>query len=456
MLIAIVRFLQIDRAVSYGILTSTLQLVAAPVTIVIIARYLTPELQGFYYTFASILALQSYAELGLAMAVTNIASHEWAKLRVDDFGRIVGDPDALSRLVSLGRFVFKWYAVASALFVVGVGVGGYLFLSQGSTEGVSWQSPWLVLVVLSGLLLWALPFNALLEGCDQVATVQRARLTQLLIRYGALWATLALGGHLWAAAAAIAGTVARDLYLIGFQYRRFFRPFLAKPAVAVIRWKDEILPMQWRLAASGSFSYLLFNAFTPVMFYYQGAVVAGQMGMTMSMVFAIQGFTYRWLPPKVPKFGMLIARREYQELDRLWGRTTRATVLVATVLALGVWMLVLVLNLLDIGLADRLLAPGPTALLLAGAMFTAVAYCETVYLRAHKQEPLVAMGMVTALLMGALVWLLGWGLGAIGAAAAYVIVMGGVSLPWETRILFRKRAEWHSGVHPLVRMTPTG
>lgn len=455
-------WLEFDGAVSYGVAAAVTQLAAAPVTLIFIAAYLTSEMQGFYYTFASIVALQTYAELGLATVITNTASHEWAKLRLDPEGRIVGDPDAISRLVSLGRFVFKWYAVAAGLFVSLISLGGYAFLSQESVGGIAWQSPWIALAVLSGLALLGLPFYALLEGCDQVANIQRARFTQTLMRYGALWSTLALGGHLWAAAAAPAGMVVRDLYLFGFQYRRFFRRFLAQPFGAKIRWRREILPMQWRLAASGSFSYLLFNVFTPVMFHYHGLVVAGQMGMTMSIVFALQGFTYKWLPPKVPKFGILVARRDYDELDRLWWRTARATVLVAAALALGVWLLVLGLNLLGLEVANRVLGPGPTGFLLAGSVFVAAGFCESVYLRAHKQEPIVVLSIVTALLMGALVWVLGGWLGASGAAAAYLIVMGGVSLPWETLIWSRKRAEWHTADPPVVDLSrsaaqvPTG
>lgn len=449
----VIRWLEIDRAVSYGVAASIAQLAAAPITVVFIAAHLTPEMQGFYYAFASLLALQTYAELGLATVITNTASHEWAKLRLDPDGRIVGDPDALSRLVSLGRFVFKWYAVAAALFVVLIGVGGHAFLSQESAGGIAWERPWLALAVLSGLLLWSLPFNALLEGCDQVANIQRARLTQMVMRYGVLWATLALGGHLWAAAAAIAGALAREFYLFAFQYRRFFRTFLAPPSGTRIRWRAEIFPMQWRLAASGSLSYLLFNVFTPVMFHYHGAVVAGQMGMTMSMVLAIQGFTNKWLPPKVPKFGMLIARGAYGELDRLWWRTTRATVLVAASLAVSLWMLILGLNILGFDLASRVLGPSPTAFLLAGSVFVAAGFCESVYLRAHKQEPIVALSVVTALLMGTLVWVLGGWLGAVGAAAAYLIVMGGVSFPWETFIWSRKRAEWHAADAPALGLS---
>lgn len=434
---------EVDRAVFYGVLASGWQLAFAPLTMVLIIRYLSPEVQGFYYIFISLVALQSFLELGLYVVVLNVASHEWAHLALDEKGRIVGDPNALSRLVSLGLFVFKWYAVGSMLFVVGVGTVGHIFLSQQTYQDIAWVGPWWALVVLSGILLWSMPFNSLLEGCNQVATIQKFRLSQLIMRNVALWLTLILGWQLWVVVAAMGAGVMRNVYLLGIEYRGFFKPFFSLPIGPRIDWKTEILPMQWRLGLSGMASYFLFQMFTPVMFHYHGAVVAGQMGMTMAVVAALQGVSLKWLQPKAPRFGMLISLKDYVGLDRLWWRTTRAVFVVALCAACGAWVLIYSLNVLNIPLAGRLLPPLPTALFFVATIFLAVGYCETVYLRAHKQEAIMVLSIVTSLLMGLMVWGLGSQFGPIGAASAYLIVFGGISLPWQTLILIRCRAKWH-------------
>ncbi len=434
---------EVDWAVFYGVLASVWRLMSSPITMLLIGRCLTPEMQGFYFTFGSLLALQSFLELNLTIAVLNVASHEWARLKLDEAGEIVGDPDALSRLVSLGRFVFKWYAVACVLFVVGVGTGGYIFFKQDPHPGVMWEGPWWGLVILSSLLLWSLPFNALLEGCNQVTTIQRFRLSQSVLGNLALWPTLALGGGLWAAVAVTAVGMLRGMYLFGVQYRRFFKPFFSQPTGQQMNWKTEVWPMQWRLGLSGIFSYFMFHLFNPVMFHYYGAAVAGQMGMTMSIVSVLREVALKWLQPKVPRFGMLIARKDYTDLNRLWWRTTRASVAVAGAGALAIWLVIYGLNALNVPLVERLLPPLPSGLLLLGTIFMSLGYCYAVYLRAHKQEPLVVLSAVTSLLMGLLVWWLGSQFGPIGASVAYIVVVGGISLPWQTVIWFRCRAKWH-------------
>src|SRR5262245_41412245 len=92
----------IDRAAVFSVLTNTASLVLGPVTALLVATHFAPELQGFYYTFGSLTALQFLIELGLGQAIIQFASHEWAKLRIDGNGRITGDPHSLSRLISLG------------------------------------------------------------------------------------------------------------------------------------------------------------------------------------------------------------------------------------------------------------------------------------------------------------------------------------------------------------------
>lgn len=434
---------EVDRAVLFGLLTRFWQMLTGPVTLLLIARHMKPEVQGFYYTFASLLALQSFVELGFYVVIINVASHEWASLKLDNIGRICGESHALSRLVSLGRLTFKWYAAASAIFVVGVGAAGFVFFSQKSYPGIHWQFPWLVLVLLAGGTLWALPFNSLLEGCNQMGTVNRFRLSQVVLETAALWIVLTLGGGLWAAVASGAVKWLRDLYLLLVQYRKFFEPFFRHPDGAQISWKDEVFPMQWRLALAGVVNYFAFSLFTPVMFQYHGAVVAGQMGMTWTIVGAVQAVALIWVYTKVPKFGMLIAQKDFVELDRYWLRTSLVSIVVVCAGAVGAWTLFYALNMWHIRFADRLLGPLPLGLLLTSVVLMQFTQCETAYLRAHKREPLMVLSVVTGILSGGAVWFLGRRFGPTGAAAGYLAVIAFVNLPWETAIWFKCRAAWH-------------
>lgn len=433
----------VDRAVMFAVMARTCQAIAGPVTLLLIAHHFTPEIQGFYFTFGSLLALQSFAELGFYLVIINVASHEWARLNLDSAGRIVGDPAALSRLVSLGRLIFKWYAVASTAFVAGVSLVGYLFFSQAPQAAVNWQAPWFVLVALTGLMLWSLPFVSLLEGCNQVASVNQVRLKQVVLGNVALWTTIALGGGLWAGAAWAGASVLRDAYLLGIRYRRFFEPFFQLPAGPRTHWRSEIWPMQWRLAVAGLANYFTFSLFTPIMFAYHGAAVAGQMGMTWQVINALQAVALVWIGTKVPRFGMLIARKDYGVLDRLFFRTSVVSVGVIGCGAIAVLLGLYLLYAWDHPLAHRLLPPLPTALFLLAAVLMQIGQCAVAYLRAHKREPVAGLSVVSGLTIGVLVWLLGSRFGSLGAAMAYVTVVALLIVPYETVLWIRYRAAWH-------------
>ena len=428
----------------FAVLSKVWSLFAAPITLLLISLYLKPEVQGLYYTFLSLVAMQSFVELGFCIVSTQFASHEWAGLYLDDSGFISGDERARQRLISLGRLVFKWYACASIIFVLLVGGGGYLFLSQSPDLGISWKGPWFSLMVVAGLQFWALPFLSLLEGCNQVHTIYRFRFVQGVFISLAMWMAMSLDFGLWMAIAGVGAGLIATLYLILIVYRKFFQPFFTFKPEQEIHWKEEIWPMQWRLALGGSMGYFMVSIYTPVMFHYHGPVVAGQMGMTWQLVTALGSLAMAWVATKVPRFGILVAKKNYTELDRFFFRTSGISMGVISLGAVLLWLLVYGLNYFEHPLAQRLLSPLPFGLFIVGTVLGQIAQCQSAYLRAHKKEPFLLYSFVYGLLNGIVVWFLGSRFGAIGASVGYLSVMTLVSVPLGSYIWITCRRKWHA------------
>jgi hypothetical protein len=282
---ALARRLEMDRAVSYVLLARAWAFVAGPVSGILIATHFTPATQGFYYTFGSILALQTFAELGIGVAITQFASHEWANLRIGPDRRIEGDADSLSRLASLASLALRWYAIVAFVAAVGLGIAGYVFFSQSPAQEVNWKLPWISLCVLSGMTLPTVAIWSLLEGCNQVANVYLFRFFQGFCSTLVVWTAILSGAGLWAASLmSLAGLAVAGAFLRR-RYWTFFKSLMSVKADGPrVSWRQEILPFQWRIAVSWISGYFIFSLFTPVLFHYHGAVVAGQMGMTWSLV----------------------------------------------------------------------------------------------------------------------------------------------------------------------------
>ncbi|MEK9629130.1 MAG: hypothetical protein VW455_08910 [Nitrospinota bacterium] len=233
------------------------------------------------------------------------------------------------------------------------------------------------------------------------------------------------------------------LYLLLIRYRKFFEPFFKQSISSVIHWKAEIWPMQYRLAIAGLLNYFIFSIYTPVLFHYHGPVEAGKMGMTWTIMMTLSALAMAWVSTKVPRFGVLIAQKNYEELDNLFFRTSVASLFVIGLGAVVLWLIIYGLNFFEYSLANRLLAPFPSFLFLVGMFLGQVSQCQSAYLRAHKKEPFLVLNIVYSFVNGALVWWLGMQWGALGVAIGYLTAMSLVCIPMGTVIWIRCRDEWH-------------
>ena len=427
----------------YGFAWRLAQIGSVPVTLYLVAVRFAPATQGFYYTFGSLVALRSFFELGLYLVILNVSAHEWVHLSLDSTGRVVGSADARSRISSLVRQMFRYYAIAGTLFFAVVSVVGLRFFSASSDPAINWTLPWLCLVFSSALTLVAEPFCALLEGCGQLQRVYRMRMIQAALTGPVSWLIILAGGGLWAAVAASALQAICIYYFLLVRNRSFFTSVVRPLSGSKLDWWRDMWPMQWRVGCSGVVNYFAYSLFNPVIFHYHGAAVAGQMGMTLQIVGGIQTMALIWLNVEAPRFGALIAVRDYAELDRRWVRTLGLSLGTFVLGALFFFTAQAVALKAKFEIVTRLLPLLPLAgLLLAGALMN-VSQAMSTYLRAHKQEPMLVMSVCTSIMIGAAVWFLGRQLGALGASWGYaVVLLAGVV--WQYRIWRESRRNWHT------------
>ena len=430
----------LDKPVFYSIAGRFWSLVAGPVTVILIGTHFSPELQGYHYAFASLLSLQAFAELGLGTVIIQFASHEWARLALVG-GRITGDADALSRLRSVARFGARWYLVAASFLTVLLAVGGTVFFSRKDAHGIEWLAPWLALCLLTGANLFMLLLWSLLEGCNQVARVYLFRLVVVVSNSVSVWLAILGGLQLWTAAVWNAVSLVCTLILFIGGYRHLFASlFFGKVASAKISWRADMLPLQWRIAVSWLGAYCMNSLFTPVLCQYHGPVVAGQMGMTWSLVAAVAAIATAWPNTKIAPFGVLVAQKKRKELDREFIKTLKISVSVAILGALSGWLLVLGLGLAGTNFAARLLPPLPTGLFLAATVLLVAQVTFQIYLRAHKKDPTMWVSALGA----AVVVLSNFTLGkwfSVTAMAAGYLAANAVLLPVTAAIWLKYRRD---------------
>ncbi len=438
--------LEIDQAVFFAIAARAWQFLAGPITVLLIATFFSPPSQGFFYTFWSLIGLQTFFELSLPQVILTVASHEWDHLALHPEGWVVGSRPHRRRLASLLRTSLRWYAGGAALFCLVITAAGlYFFAQDEASSELQWRAPWISLVVLTTLTLMLTPLITLLEGCNQIRAVYRNQFGRAVAGNLAVWSVIPLGANLWVPAVAALVRMLCELGLL-FRYRRFFVQLIRRPPAdaAPLDWQHEVWPFQWRIALKGVFGYFSTYFMIPIIFHYQGAIPAGRLGMTWQILNSMQEAAFAWLRTRVPRLGMLASAKQFAELDRVFYRVSKISWGMLLAGGVTLFSLLLIVERLEPRLADRLIEPLPLAVLLIGLLFGHVSFSCWTYLHAHKKVPYLVLSLVGPAATGGLMVALGKPYGVLGVALAVLLVQLLINFPVALLVWRRCRQEWHT------------
>ena len=415
-------------------------------TLVAVTYFLTAEQQGWYYTFVSVAALYSVFEMGLASAILQVSAHMFTNLSWGLTGQIVGNDEAdLNALVS--KSVHIYLKLAIVFFLVTVPIGLVIFHYRGDALGIMfWGPAWVLVVFSTAANMIFLPYLAVIEGSGEIQEVYSIRLLQGILGAIACWIALMMGGFLWAVAVVpLAGACVALFWLYKFR-PALLNQALVKPQINKFNWKQQIWNLQWRVGISWISIYFMSQLATPILFIYQDARVAGQMGLTLSIAHMIGIFSQSWMARHIPEMAKLVARKDLRGLDRLFYMDLKHVVLIYLLGALA--LLSFYKMALNTQFIDRLLPFWQFLGLLAFVFIFQLNAAFSAYLRSFKAEPLMLLYVVGAILI-----LIGSIFGAIhysstGVVCAMLLIEGLVIFPLALLLWNSSRKNWYaSGGH---------
>lgn len=441
----------INKSIAYSSGARVIQGIAGVGSMFFISTFLTGIEQGFYFTFGSILALQVFFELGLSGIMTQYVAHEVSYLTLDCDGVYQGEDKYKSRLSYLVHFCVKWYAVISLLVLVFLIVVGFLYFQKyGSEQAVDldWRTPWMLICIATAVQLFISPITAIITGLGFVKETSKISFFQQLIVPLCTWIGLACGFKLYVTGIGYIISVSiwfifvRRMNLICIIRNLWYTIISEK-----VDYMKELFPYQWKIATSWISGYFIFQLFNPVLFATEGAVVAGQMGMTLQALNAINAFSMSWINTKIPLFSGMIAQKQYGQLDEIFNKTVKQMSFVCLLLLAAFFLLIVVLHVTDytIGdtvLADRFLDYFPMLLMMLPIFLGQYISSWATYLRCHKEEPYLINSVVAGVLCLLSTFFLGKKFGLYGVTIGYCCIRI-LLFPWAYSIYKRKRIEWH-------------
>ena len=376
-------------------INSVWKIIAGPILLIAIPLFMTSIEQGYWYTFTSIAALAIFADLGFTTIILQFVAHEFAHLRFSENNVIYGDDYHLWRLSSFFRFVLSWLCKVEMIIFPIILVVGYFFLSTKG-DNVDWQLPWIIYALSSAAVFFNSALLSFFEGCNSVGLLQKIRFKISLVSTLITLCFLYFGWNIYSLAFSLMGNFfVGQFFIIKFFYKPI-KQMLFITSSERYNWWPEFSALIWRYAISWSSGYLIFQMFTPLAFFFHGAEFAGKVGISIAMWTA--GFTVSntWMTAINPRLNMLIAMRNWQELDRIFNQGLIRSMVTMIVGGCGYFIVYFMLAE-HVRFFERVLSPFVMAILFISWIMQLYINTLAIYLRAHKKEPLMFLSFISGI-----------------------------------------------------------
>lgn len=439
----------VDKSIAYSSGARIIGGFIGVASVFFITTFLTGVEQGFFYTFGSLLAMQVFFELGLTSIMTQFVAHEVSHLSLNNFN-YEGERYYRSRLASLIQFCVKWYTVlAIIVFIFLLLLGVVYFQKYGSEHvGIEWKIPWALICLGTAIKLFQSPFTSIFMGLGKVKEMSKIGFYQQILTPLVTWIGLASGLKLFVVGIGyLLSVLLWQVYVYKTELIKLIVNLWKYQVTDRIEYFKEIFPFQWKIALSWISGYFIFQLFNPVLFAKEGAVIAGQMGMTLQALNAIQTFSFSWLSTKVPLYSQLVALKDYQQLDFLFNKTLKQMSMVCLCLLVTFFLCVVFLHLTQIRLngnllADRFLDYWPMLLMMIPVYTHQYVNSWATYLRCHKQEPFLINSISAGCLCLLSTLVFGKQYGLYGITIGYCLIQM-IMLPWGFWTFNHFKKKWH-------------
>lgn len=443
-------FLNLKSDLVYSILFKFLQQLGGLLVLFFVARFLSPEEQGFYYTFASIVAIQVFFELGLSNVIVQFVAHENANIIWNDKSQINSKNPNVSRLSSLLSFTIKSFFLISILLLIFLGFAGFIFFSkfESPNDTINWQSPWLVIVLNASASLFFNAIMSFLEGMDRIASVSRIRSIQQTLIIILSIALFNFGFKLFSVPTAmILSLCITSIYFLRSKEFELIKKVLENSGLVKVEYFKEIFPLQWKIAISWMSGYLIFQLINPLLFAIEGPVVAGKMGITMAVLNAIMGLGFVWITIKIPRFSFLIVQRKFKDLNREY---YSALLKSCVVILIGMFSFVYFIKIIDdyellsFEVEKKFVSSILIFKLIIIVFLNFIVGTIGVYVRCHKREPLFVQSVVMSVFSALAFYYFTDLFGVVGLinANVFLTIFGFI---WVMHIFSKFKRKWHEG-----------
>lgn len=306
----------VDRDVAFAVLSNLVRVVVGPISLLLVAKSLSSDELGFYYTFFSLQAASQLLEAGMGFVLMQFIAH---KMHFASFSneRLHGDEDAVIYVYGKALFLFLWYCI-SAILVFFLIYYSALFVFSDYGGVVEWRKAWLAFALTGMFLFVSASQGYVLEGLQNQRSVFKLRIFAGLLYAITLWVSLSLNFGLYSVS--IAQAVSAFFYFCAYAMilRNFFVGLVGfSKNNLTVKWLaselKEVWPFFSRISITWIGGYFFWNSLNVVSFKFSGAEFAGQFAMTLAIFRSGTSICESIVSSKQVLYGSLIGSLNYVE-----------------------------------------------------------------------------------------------------------------------------------------------
>lgn len=275
-------------------------------TALMVAHFLSPEEQGYFYTMGSLLSSYIIFDLGLSSYLLQRSAQLSHGLTIAKDGTIYPGGGKRDEFLTFLQWTFNWYRNTGAIAMFILLPVGIWVLSQniGEKDASDWVLPWLLISGAIAVNMPTIGLLAVLEGSGRVSETYLIRTAHYALGAALAWCAIALGHGLYAQAFPIIATAFACYSWFLYRYRHILRK---TNQTKISNPRNLILGQLKYTASIWLTNYIFLNAPVILSFIYGEVVSSGQLGLSIIIAnvggaIAMSSFTAK-LPLMITNMG---------------------------------------------------------------------------------------------------------------------------------------------------------
>jgi acyl-coenzyme A thioesterase PaaI-like protein len=365
------------------------------VTAVLVATFLSPMEQGYFYTIGSLISTYILFDLGLSVFILQLSAEKWSGLRYDEEGRIIPNGSQRVEFLIFFSWVSHTYSYIRWIFICLMLPVGIFILSQTDTDTseINGIAPWVSIIAVCA---FAMPLHAklnVIEGTGSINFVYRFRILYYLLGGVISYSFILLGLGLYSPAGPFLAALITSLF-----YHRYFSKFNINENCESHYKKiaGHVRP-QIKFTFIILLSNYLFINFPIIALYINGKVVtSGQIGLSFVVANVVGSVCTATITSVTPKTIQLISNNRLFEANILFLRSLKKSMIV---ISLVIPVICLSITYLDSKYLLRLSSIFDLFFILIGFFLFHINNSCLIYFRALKRNYAVLCHAVTIFLI---------------------------------------------------------